>query len=94
MCSYFYGNRVYYMLLNEYLAFFLFIKFTDIIMSEIVLTCSLRHLLSPNLLPLNTACACCCQLKCELNYRYLISSQPEATRHLVNTMDILSPLKK
>lgn len=33
-------------------------------------------------------------LKCELNYRFLISSKLEASRPLVNSMDILSQMKK
>lgn len=33
-------------------------------------------------------------LKCELNYRFLISSKLGATRPLVNSMDILSQMKK
>lgn len=31
---------------------------------------------------------------CELNYRFLISSKLEASRPLVNSMDILSQMKK
>jgi hypothetical protein len=33
-------------------------------------------------------------LECELNYRFLISSKLEASRPLVNTMDILSQMTK
>lgn len=69
---------------------FLFIKFTDIIMSHNVNLLFQTSPFSPNLLALNIDSACFCQL----NYRYLISAQPEATRRLVNTMDILSGLKK
>ena len=49
---------------------------------------------SPFFLMLSISSAGCNFLECELNYRFLISSKLEASRPMVNTMDILSQMTK
>lgn len=53
--------------------------------------CSCSACLSRAVFPRWTLSVAAARLKCELNYRYLISARLPATRPAVSSMDILSP---